>query len=371
MDRRSASDPNDCIDNRYLQVVDNLVDNYLGMSSGDAKHELLAFLAEHGAATGSELRQHLGISRQAMNRHVRALIESGRIVKSGSTRGARYSLAKGPRPRRRRERELRLKGLDESRVYDAMATMMNLDSDLRPNVAAILRYAFTEMLNNAIEHSKSERAHVVMMLDAGSASFEVRDRGIGVFRSIAEKLGLKGEESALLELVKGKTTTMPESHSGEGIFFVSKAGDSFSLRSHRIEVEWRRAPEDVRVAEKRRIEGTEVRFSVRRSTRRRLQTVFSEFAPEEFDFEFQKTKVLVKLLRSDYVSRSEARRLTANLNKFREVILDFRGVKSLGQGFADEVFRVFPSAHPGIAIEVQNARPVVDAMIRHVRPSAR
>lgn len=342
------------------------------MSSGDAKQEILTFLTESGSASGAELRRHLGISRQALNVHVRALIESGRVVKTGSTRGARYSLAKGPRPQRsRRERDLRLKGLDESRVYDEMATMMNLESELRPNVEAIIRYAFTEMLNNAIEHSKGERAHVVMTLDVGAVSFEVRDRGIGVFHSIAEKLGLESEEAALLELVKGKTTTMPESHSGEGIFFVSKAGDSFSLRSHGIEVEWRRAPEDVRVAEKRRIEGTEVRFSIRRSTRRRLETVFSEFAPEEFDFEFQKTKVLVKLLRSDYVSRSEAKRLTANLSKFREIVLDFRGVKSLGQGFADEVLRVFPSAHPGITIEVQNTRPVVDAMVRHVRPSAR
>jgi hypothetical protein len=166
--------------------------------------------------------------------------------------------------------------------------------------------------------------------------------------------------------LKGKTTTMPETHSGEGIFFTSKAADDFTIRSHAVEVHWKRLPEDVRVAERRRIEGTEVRFSIRRSSRRRLESVFAEFAPEEFDFEFQKTSVLVKLLRSDYVSRSEAKRLVANLHKFREVILDFREVKSLGQGFADEVFRVFPAKNPGISLKAQNARPVVQSMIRHV-----
>jgi biotin operon repressor/anti-sigma regulatory factor (Ser/Thr protein kinase) len=341
------------------------------MSFGDAKREILAFLSKHGTASGAELRRRLGISRQATNVHVRALIEAGRIVKTGSTRRARYSLATEPLPGQSRRRDLRLKGLDESLVYDELATLLNLKSELRSNVETIVRYAFTEMLNNAIEHSKSERALVTMTLGPGSVSFEVRDRGVGVFHSIAAKLGLESEEAALLELVKGKTTTMPESHSGEGIFFVSKAGDSFALRSHTIEVAWRRVPEDVRVAEKRRIEGTDVRFSLRRSTRRRVESVFSQFAPEEFDFEFQRTKVLVRLLRSDYVSRSEAKRLTANLSKFREIILDFRGVKSLGQGFADEVFRVFPSANPGIAIGIQNARPVVASMISHVRRGAR
>jgi hypothetical protein len=115
--------------------------------------------------------------------------------------------------------------------------------------------------------------------------------------------------------------------------------------------------------------GTEVRFAVQRSSRRRLDEVFGEFAPAEYDFQFQRTKVLVKLLRQDYVSRSEARRLLANLEKFSEIVLDFRDVASVGQGFADEVFRVFAGRHPAIKITTENASPVVDAMIRHVASS--
>ena len=40
------------------------------------------------------------------------------------------------------------------------------------------------------------------------------------------------------------------------------------------------------------------------------------------------------------MSRSKARRLVSGLEPFREVVLDFRGVELVGQGFADEVFRV-------------------------------
>jgi hypothetical protein len=194
----------------------------------------------------------------------------------------------------------------------------------------------------------------------------IRDPGIGAFYSIASKLHLDDEHAALVELVKGRTTTMREAHTGEGIFFTSRVADRFVLRSHRIQVEWNRIKDDVFVSNPRFVKGTSVTFSIQRSSRLELTKSFSEFAPEEYDFRFQKTRVLVKLIRRDYVSRSEAKRLVANLEKFTEVVLDFRDVKSVGQGFADEVFRVFAQRHPATKIVTENTNPAVDAMLRHV-----
>jgi len=262
---------------------------------------------------------------------------------------------------------LRTRGLDEARVWDELATGLNLRRALRPNVEAIVHYAFTEMLNNAIEHSEADRCSVRFRLEPGMLSFEVRDPGIGVFHSIASKLRLEGEHAALVELLKGRTTTMREAHTGEGIFFTSRVADRFVLRSHRIQVEWSRVKKDVFVSNPRFLNGTGVSFAIQRSSRRFIEEIFSEFAPEEYDFRFQKTKVLVKLLQRDFVSRSEAKRLVANLEKFSEIVLDFRDVKSVGQGFADEVFRVFARRHPAIKIATENANSAVDAMIRHVR----
>jgi hypothetical protein len=197
-------------------------------------------------------------------------------------------------------------------------------------------------------------------------SFGLRDHGIGVFYSVASKLKLPDEDAALVELMKGKTTTMTETHSGEGIFFTSRAADRFVLRSHRTEVEWNRSRDDVFVSQRRYFEGTGVDFFLRRNTRRLLEKVFERFAPEEYDFRFQKTEVFVKMLKKNYVSRSEAKRLLTNLEKFSEIRLDLKGVKAIGQGFADEVFRVFAHRYPGIKISVENASAPVDAMLRHV-----
>jgi len=333
----------------------------------DTKRRILAYLARRRSATGGDLRSHVGISRQALSIHVRSLVEAGKVVRSGTARGTRYMLRDRAPPAAAVSRVLRTRGLDEARVWDELATGLNLRRALRPNVEAIVHYAFTEMLNNAIEHSEADRCSVRFRLEPGMLSFEVRDPGIGVFHSIASKLRLEGEHAALVELLKGRTTTMREAHTGEGIFFTSRVADRFVLRSHRIQVEWSRVKDDVFVSNPRFLNGTGVSFAIQRSSRRFIEEIFSEFAPEEYDFRFQKTKVLVKLLQRDFVSRSEAKRLVANLEKFSEIVLDFQDVKSVGQGFADEVFRVFARRHPAVKIATENTNPGVDAMIRHVR----
>lgn len=70
----------------------------------------------------------------------------------------------------------------------------------------------------------------------------------------------------------------------------------------------------------------------------------------ESDVLEERTVLCVGVLGRDFVSRSEARRLLSGLDQFREVVLDFRGVPGIGQGFADEVFRVWASAHPGVVL---------------------
>jgi DNA-binding transcriptional ArsR family regulator len=332
----------------------------------DTKAKIISFLSRNQSATGGKLRAHLKLSRQAMSLHLRSLLTAGKVLRSGTTRGASYMLASRAAQPTTLARTLATNGCDEDRVWDEVETRLHLKRALRPNVLAIMRYGFTEMLNNAIEHSQADRCAIRVTLGQSLVSFEIRDHGIGVFHSIASKLKLSDEEAALIELIKGRTTTMPEAHTGEGIFFTSRIGDDFTLKSHRIQIEWKRVKQDMFVSQPRLSVGTFVQFSIQRGARQTMEEVFSEFAPEQYDFQFQKTRVLVKLLQPDYVSRSEARRLLANLEKFREIVLDFLDVRSVGQGFADEVFRVFAHRNPDIVLHSENASPTVMAMIRHV-----
>lgn len=52
------------------------------------------------------------------------------------------------------------------------------------------------------------------------------------------------------------------------------------------------------------------------------------------------------------------------LDRFREVVLDFEGVEAIGQGFADEVFRVWPAAHPETRLVPERMNATVAFMAR-------
>jgi anti-sigma regulatory factor (Ser/Thr protein kinase) len=329
------------------------------------RERIAEYITKHGSATSADLAEHLGLSRQAINVHIRALVDDGKVLKAGSTRSARYYPQSSAAAPGVFSGKFDLEALDESDVYTRVATVLNLKRLLRSNVETVVHYAFTEILNNAIDHSRATRCNVHVKLETGRFGFEVREPGIGIFHCIAQSLRLEDEQAAMIELIKGKTTTMPEAHSGEGIFFTSKAADRFVLRSHRIEIEWNRAHDDVFVSSPHFRKGTTVTFEIRRDSRTKLDDVFSQYAPDEYNYEFQKTRVLVKLLRGEYVSRSEAKRLLLNLDKFREIEIDFKDVERLGQGFADEVFRVFKRRYPGIKVRPVNANLNVAAFIRH------
>jgi hypothetical protein len=84
------------------------------------------------------------------------------------------------------------------------------------------------------------------------------------------------------------------------------------------------------------------------------------------DFKFTKTHQVVKLVERGirFVSRSEAKELCSGLDQFTTVTLDFRRVEGVGQGFADELFRVWATSHPDTRLVATNMNPAVDSMVR-------
>jgi hypothetical protein len=61
--------------------------------------------------------------------------------------------------------------------------------------------------------------------------------------------------------------------------------------------------------------------------------------------------------------------LITRFERFKTVVLDFKGVKMIGQAFADEVFRVFRLAHPEVELIALNPTMEVQGMIAHVMQS--
>lgn len=324
---------------------------------------IVANVARHPADIVRCTAERFDCTRQAVHRHIQRLVEEGALVESGKTRNRTYALA-----------ELISWSQsfpvascgDEGDIW--LRYMRDLLRPLATNVMDIWQYGFTEMFNNALDHAQASTITVDVIKTAANSVVTIRDDGVGIFRKIQAALGLLDERHAVLELAKGKFTTDPQRHSGEGIFFSSRMFDQFSITSGSVSFSHQaKAPEDwILEAEAR--SGTTVRMELGNHTARSINKVFKQFTSGD-DFGFTKTVVPVQLAQygdDNLVSRSQAKRLIARFEKFRTVVLDFKGVVLIGQAFADEVFRVFALAHPEVELIPLNANKEVRRMIGHV-----
>jgi len=312
-----------------------------------------------------QIARALGVTRQTAHRHLRQLVAEGRLVAEGAGRGSRYRRASVVDHRR-----YPTAGLEEDLVWSEMCDSGSSLAGLPKRARTILRYALTELVNNAVDHSGASEVEITVSMGAGGIALVVRDRGVGIFNHIRDHMALASELEALQELSKGKATTMPDRHTGEGIFFTSKAVDRFEIESGTLHwiVDNRLADMAVRTLDPP-VTGTRVRVEVDPTTTRELTDVFDEYTE---DLEFSRTRTVIKLFAvgTEFVSRSEAKRLLHGLTKFRQVVLDFKGVDLVGQGFADEVFRVWARQHPEVTLLPTNMSDSVAFMVERARRGA-
>jgi hypothetical protein len=289
------------------------------------------------------------------------MVETGELLRTGAGRGSRY-LRNADLDRR-----YPIQGLEEDHVWREVTGALPAIDRGEPNVRSILTYAFTEMLNNAIDHSQGDEARV-MAWTRGPLVFEVHDDGVGVYRHLRERLGLEDDFAALQQLVKGRETTAPDRHTGEGIFFTSRAVDRFELDANRLRWTVDAARQDHAIGEAPDHPGTRVRWEVDPATRRTLDEVFAPFMDPD-TLRFDRTVVPLRVFEAEgrFVSRAEAKRLGRSLDRFREAVLDFGGIDEVGQGFVDELFRVWARDHPETRLVPINMSSVIERVVRRAR----
>jgi hypothetical protein len=238
------------------------------------------------------------------------------------------------------------------------------------NVRDICYYGLTEMLNNAFSHSASKNFIIKLSINDREIIFEIIDSGVGVFAKIQNELGLDDPRHSVLELAKGKFTSDPQNHSGEGIFFTSRIFDQFSIKSGKLLFFGGRSGDwHLEESPESETTGTVIRMALRKELSLKIAEVFNEYTDPDKNPGFHKTIIPLKLMEQDgysLISRSQAKRLINRFDRFLEVIIDFSGIDMIGQGFADELFRVFANAHSGVKLQPVNCSQNVENMIRHI-----
>ncbi len=324
---------------------------------------LLGHVKAHPRDLVGVVAELLGLSRAAVANRVRALIAGGYLAKEGTTRPT-YRLGSN----RHATFRYGLAGLQEDQVWSRDVSPLLVG--LPPNVIDICQHGVTEMVNNAIDHSEGTSLRIEVGRNDGRVSFAIADDGIGIFRKITRAFQLPDERWALLELSKGKLTTDPRRHSGEGVFFTSRMLDHFVIESGELVFDHDDANADDVLLEgddSSSVPGTIVRMDIAEGARRTAKQVFDEFSSGPDDYAFAKTVVPVRLAKvgsENLISRSQAKRVLLRVERFRCVVLDFAGVDSVGQAFADEIFRVFANAHPEVELVAIHAVAEIQQMIR-------
>jgi anti-sigma regulatory factor (Ser/Thr protein kinase) len=316
---------------------------------------ILARVDEHPHDIAQLTAKQFGLTRQAVNLHLQRLLADSDLVRLGKTRRTRFFLA----PKKTWKKHYARKQ-SESDVWEN--DVLPQISDLPDNALDIWRYCFTEMVNNAVDHSSGTRITVQLKRTAVNVEIAIIDNGVGIFKKIQRAMKFSNERYSALELAKGKFTTDPEHHTGEGIFFTSKMLDAFDISSGGVYF--------ISVSPLKNPKGTAVWMKLKNTSDRSRKKVFDAYASPENDYAFSKTVVPVKMAEqspNDLISRSQAKRLLLRIDRFRTVVLDFQKVNQIGQAFADEIFRVFALSHPGIDVQFINANEEVLKMIRRAQ----
>ena len=327
----------------------------------DIRRYILANIEKHPTDIAKVTADRFGITRQAVGKHLQRFTSEGALAETGQTRNRSYKLCslsewKNTYPI--------TPELAEDQVW--RNDIRQVLGPLPENVLDIWHYGFTEMFNNAIDHSTGTEIIVRVRKTAANTEMLLIDNGVGIFKKIQAALKLLDERHAILELAKGKLTTDPRNHTGEGIFFASRMFDSFYIMSGGVFFTHDSAEQEDWVLE---VEGsgsgTTVWMKLHNHTARTSKKVFGQFSGGD-DYGFNKTVVPVKLAgygNENLISRSQAKRLLARVELFKIVVFDLSGVETIGQAFADEIFRVFAQHHPEIQLLVTKANSQVKRMI--------
>lgn len=327
------------------------------------------FILENIEAGGQKIVQStmkkFNITRQAVYKHLRNLREQGCVI------AGEDGLLK-LQPQETWNTTLSIaENIHEDVVWRTIAAPKI--GQLPDNALSIWSYGFTEIYNNVVDHSESSTVWVQVEKTALTTRMIIWDHGVGIFNKIKAALNLLDERHAVLELAKGKLTTDPTGHTGEGIFFTSRMFDVFSILSGEVFLSHKYGDDEDWVLQNSDYQnGTWITMEIKNNTSITTKEVFERFTSGD-DIGFTKTVVPVQLAiygNEQLISRSQGKRLLERMDRFKTVILDFSEIQTIGQAFADEVFRVFANQHPDIELVPINANPEVIAMVVKARLQA-
>jgi anti-sigma regulatory factor (Ser/Thr protein kinase) len=336
-----------------------------------ARHDLpavtqwiTAAARQHGARLPEHVMERLGKSRRSALALLNKLVAAQWLVRDGKGRKSPFR----PGTLKQVVQRYPLAGLQEDLPWQRDFAP---HFDLPANVARMAQHAFSELLNNAADHSGGSHVTVSLRQTALHLQLLVSDDGCGIFSRIQQNFDITDPTLAMLELSKGKLTSAPDCHSGHGLFFTSRLADVFDLHANQRAFQfrgWDRRSWHLGKPMPR--EGTSIYLAITLETTRTLDAVLRAHSADGAGYGFESTSIPLQLMtggQTGLESRAQAKRVASRLQRFRRAEVDFSGIADVGHGFADELFRVFSRDNPAVELVPVGMEPRVAAMIASVQ----
>ncbi len=315
--------------------------------------------------------QKFGLTRTGVIYHLRQLKAEGLIRQEGNRNKTSYYLVQNiPKLEEGSEKQfwVEVDKTSEEELWNNFVRPL-IPKRTAQNVVDICHFGVTEIFNNVIDHSQSQKASVRVQISPDKIVITICDFGIGIFKKVAVSCGFTDYRESILKLTQGKFTTAPSRHSGEGIFFTSRAFDHFAILANGLFYSKDNGKEDdwyFETRDEKEEQSTLVKLEIFFDSKSDLKEIFQKYTNPE-SFQFNRTHIRIELSKFEedqLVSRSQAKRLLHGLKDFKEIILDFKNIRTVGQAFVDEVFFVFGNERPQVHFLIDHAVPDVIFMIK-------
>jgi anti-sigma regulatory factor (Ser/Thr protein kinase) len=326
---------------------------------------ITAAALDHPQGLPEQLEQRLGVPRRKALSLLKRLEAAQWLTREGPARRPLWRAG----PLRQVVRHYALEGLMEDLPWRRdFAPCFELPA----HVHRMARHAFTELVNNASDHSGGTQVTVSMRQTPAQVQLLVSDDGCGLFRRIEDSFAIGEPALAMLELAKGRLTSQPERHCGQGLVVTSLLADVFDLRANAAsfqrrawsEAKWHGMPPQAALTNRA---GTSVYLAIALDTDRTLDSVLHALSTQPNGHAFDLASVPLSLIAGAnggaLTSRAEAKRVASRLLAFRRAEIDFAGVDEVGHAFAHELFSVFRRAHPEVELVPLAANPQVASML--------
>jgi anti-sigma regulatory factor (Ser/Thr protein kinase) len=322
---------------------------------------------DHGSDLPAYLVQRLQISKRQATLALGKLVALQWLQSHGTPRKPRHA----PGALRQVVQRYTLEGLQEDLPWRRDFAPC---FDLPLAVLQMAQHAFTELVNNAVDHSGGHQVTVSVRQTPLQLQLLVSDDGCGLFHRIEQSFAIDDPALAMLELSKGKLTSAPDQHSGHGLFFTSRLADVFDIHANGSawqRRDWeRRAWRQGKAGAVSARAGTSIYLAISLDTARTLDSLLQAHSASGTRYDFGRTEVSLQLMApvgAMLASRADAKRAVQRLDQFQHAELDFTGINSIGHGFADQLFRVFQREHPQLELHPVGMAPQVAAMVASVR----